>query len=218
MRWFALFLALLAPAAYAAEAPLELPASEVEEFVIEDVSKLPAPPAAPTTTQDGKTTEMPDHAAEHNAVALQVLNKVTGNISKFTAIKGRPERAGRIEIIAHRCWQASPEDRPENAALLEVRELKAGEAPATIFEGWMFSSSPGLSALEHPFYDITVLACESYTEQPDGTFTPKEDPKTEAKTDAKVATPEAKKPAPTAAPGTPEKNPNHILKLPTSGR
>ncbi|KCZ83625.1 hypothetical protein HAD_13524 [Hyphomonas adhaerens MHS-3] len=28
-----------------------------------------------------------------------------------------------------------------------------------LFSGWMFASSPGLSALEHPVYDIWVIRC-----------------------------------------------------------
>lgn len=67
---------------------------------------------------------------------------------------------GTLEIIARRCWKAPPEERPENAALLEIREIKAGEGPQRIFLGWMFSSSPGLSGLEHPVYDINILSCE----------------------------------------------------------
>jgi len=28
-----------------------------------------------------------------------------------------------------------------------------------VFSGWMFASSPGLSALEHPVYDVWVIEC-----------------------------------------------------------
>jgi hypothetical protein len=29
-----------------------------------------------------------------------------------------------------------------------------------VFSGWMFSSSPAVSAMEHPVYDITLLSCK----------------------------------------------------------
>ena len=29
-----------------------------------------------------------------------------------------------------------------------------------MFKGWMFSSDPALSSMEHPVYDIWVLACK----------------------------------------------------------
>jgi hypothetical protein len=31
----------------------------------------------------------------------------------------------------------------------------------TRFSGWMFASSPALSAMEHPVYDLWVLDCEN---------------------------------------------------------
>ncbi|MBU3655480.1 MAG: DUF2155 domain-containing protein, partial [Alphaproteobacteria bacterium] len=31
----------------------------------------------------------------------------------------------------------------------------------TLFSGWMFASSPAVSALEHPVYDIVVLDCKN---------------------------------------------------------
>ena len=98
---------------------------------------------------------------EYNKVVLQGLNKVTGRSSKLEGPLGTVMRFGTLEVIARRCWKAPPDERPENAALLEIRELKAEEAPQKIFLGWMFSSSPGLSGLEHPVYDVNVLSCES---------------------------------------------------------
>src|SRR5581483_9802858 len=62
-----------------------------------------------------------------NTVVLQGLNKVTGHISKLEGPLGAALRFGNLEIISRRCWKSSPEDRPENAVLMEIRELHAGE-------------------------------------------------------------------------------------------
>ena len=97
--------------------------------------------------------------ADFNTVILRGLNKVTARAQTIEATIGSVVRFGTIEIVAHRCWKSAPEERPENAALLEISEVKQGEPPARIFMGWMFSSSPALSALEHPFYDVTVVRC-----------------------------------------------------------
>ena len=37
--------------------------------------------------------------------------------------------------------------------------FKASHSPR-IFAGWMFASSPALSALEHPVYDVWVIDCQ----------------------------------------------------------
>jgi hypothetical protein len=108
-----------------------------------------------------ETNPADEGTKEYNMVVLQGLNKVTGHVSKFEGPLGTVMNFGTLEIIARRCWKASPEERPENAALLEIREVKAEEGAQKIFLGWMFSSSPGLSGLEHPVYDVTVLSCEA---------------------------------------------------------
>lgn len=100
-------------------------------------------------------------APESNAVILQGLNKVTGRTSKLQGPLGTVMNFGTLEIIVRRCWKASPEERPENAALIEIREMKSGEEQHQIFLGWMFSSSPGLSGLEHPVYDVNLISCET---------------------------------------------------------
>ena len=101
----------------------------------------------------------PDPLASLNGIKLQVLDKVTARISVLEGPLGGVQNFGNLEIIARVCWKSPPTAQPENAALLDIYESKAGASPKRIFTGWMFSSSPALSALEHPVYDITVLEC-----------------------------------------------------------
>jgi hypothetical protein len=117
------------------------------------------PPAVPVKPQTVPAAP-PVGNTDYDKVVLQGLNKVTARAVTIEAPLGSVQRFGTIEIVAHRCWKAAPEERPENAALLEISEIKQGETPKQIFLGWMFSSSPGLSSLEHPFYDVTVVRCE----------------------------------------------------------
>jgi hypothetical protein len=121
---------------------------------------LPSLAAAPEPKKPPEEEKPP----EYNTIVLQGLNKVTGHISRLEGPLGTVLRFDNLEVIARRCWKSSPEERPENAALLEISELKTGEAQTRIFLGWMFSSSPGLSGLEHAVYDVTVLACEERSE------------------------------------------------------
>ncbi|MQA65832.1 MAG: DUF2155 domain-containing protein [Alphaproteobacteria bacterium] len=96
---------------------------------------------------------------EGSAALLQGLDKVTARISSVMAPIGKPVRFGTLEITIQRCVKHPPEEPPESAALLEIREVRPGEPPVAIFRGWMFASSPALSALEHPVYDIWVKDC-----------------------------------------------------------
>ncbi|MGE3714734.1 MAG: DUF2155 domain-containing protein [Alphaproteobacteria bacterium] len=106
-----------------------------------------------------------DSDPQYEAVVLRGLNKVTAKTSTLETPVGTTVRFGTLDISVHRCWRSDPDAQPENAALLEVLELKPGEAPEQIFLGWMFASSPGLSSIEHPVYDITVISCETMKEE-----------------------------------------------------
>lgn len=90
---------------------------------------------------------------------LQGLDKITARVSQFEAPVDKAVRFGDLSIVVRDCERNTPEERPENAAFLQIYELRRGEQQTRIFSGWMFSSSPALSALEHPIYDINVLEC-----------------------------------------------------------
>lgn len=92
---------------------------------------------------------------------LQGLDKTSARVSKFEAALNTPVRFGDLSIVVRDCEKNPPDQRPENAAFLEITELRTGEPPKLIFTGWMFSSSPALSALENPIYDVNVLDCEA---------------------------------------------------------
>jgi hypothetical protein len=99
--------------------------------------------------------------ADGLVAVLQALDKVTARISDLRAPLDQTVKFGTLEITARACHKAPPEEPPENAAFLEIRELRRDEPPRVLFSGWMFSSSPGLSTLEHPVYDVWVVDCLS---------------------------------------------------------
>ena len=90
---------------------------------------------------------------------MQGLDKITARVSQFDAPVGVTVRFGNLSIIVRDCRRSPPEERPENAAFVEIYEARPGEDKERLFSGWMFSSSPALSALEHAVYDVNLLAC-----------------------------------------------------------
>ena len=94
-----------------------------------------------------------------DTAVLQGLDKVTGRIQKIEAPVGATIHFGTLEIIARTCRKRPPEEQPEAASFLDIWEIKPNEPATSLFRGWMFASSPALSALEHPVYDIWVLDC-----------------------------------------------------------
>lgn len=98
---------------------------------------------------------------EKGVAVLQGLDKVTARISRLRAPLDQPVTFGSLEIVARTCKKSPPEEAPEAAAFLEVRDVKPNVPAKNVFTGWMFASSPGVSAMEHPVYDIWVVDCAS---------------------------------------------------------
>ena len=92
-------------------------------------------------------------------VIMQGLDKVTARVSTVPAPLGTEVRFGTLAITVRGCDRTPPEEPPESAVFLEIQEVRPNETPTPLFTGWMFSSSPALSALEHPVYDVWVLEC-----------------------------------------------------------
>ncbi len=91
---------------------------------------------------------------------LEALDKVTGRISVVEVATGEPIAFGTLGITVESCFRRPPELAPDSAALVNVSESREETAlPRSLFRGWMFASSPGLSGLEHPVYDVIVLDC-----------------------------------------------------------
>jgi hypothetical protein len=100
---------------------------------------------------------------------LRTLDKVTARVSTIEVPVGSSTELGALEVTVRACDKRPPEETPESAAFLEIIETKAGEPAQTIFSGWMFASSPSLSALEHPIYDIWVVDCVKSATSDSGT-------------------------------------------------
>jgi hypothetical protein len=104
-----------------------------------------------------------------NSVVLGGLDKVTGRVQTLEARVGQPITFGTLQIVARTCLSHPPEEPPESSAFLEISPLAAknpgkegvGKEGAALFSGWMFASSPAISAMDHPIYDVWVLRCEN---------------------------------------------------------
>ena len=103
----------------------------------------------------------PAQAIQMNEAVLQGLDKITARISTIKVGVGETVNFGSLQITVSACDKHPPEETPESAAFIQVVEQKPGEQPVTRFSGWMFASSPALSAMEHPVYDLWVLDCDT---------------------------------------------------------
>ncbi|MEM6812276.1 MAG: DUF2155 domain-containing protein [Pseudomonadota bacterium] len=97
---------------------------------------------------------------DYPQIRLQALDKSTARTQTLEANVGDTIRYGSLFIKIQACRQSDPLDKPENAAFLQIWEIPIGKTKSEwIFSGWMFSSSPAVSAMDHAVYDIWVLEC-----------------------------------------------------------
>ncbi len=123
---------------------------------------LAAPAFANLAFAQAPTIDESKDIATNNAV-LRALDKVAARVQTFNVPVGQPVTFGRLEILVKSCFTRPPEETPENTALLFITKLNAKGQKTTVFDGWMFGSSPGLSAMDDPVYDIWVIECENKT-------------------------------------------------------
>ncbi len=94
---------------------------------------------------------------------LKSIDKITARTLTFDVKTGSTIKFGSIYIKLQACRAAPDIEEPESAAFMQVWEVENegtdAEKANWIFSGWMFASSPGLSAMDHPIYDVWVLEC-----------------------------------------------------------
>lgn len=104
--------------------------------------------------------------SRHSYVTLQALEKPTARTSTFSAPIGKTVKYGPLYIRPQSCSEPPATERPESAAFLQVWEiLPNSEESEWVFSGWMFASSPGLSSMDHPVFDVWVLDCHDGEEK-----------------------------------------------------
>jgi hypothetical protein len=99
---------------------------------------------------------------------LQGLDKITARVKEIDAPVGQTVHFGTLLITVRDCEKAPPEDRPEDAAFVQIDEARPGEENLRRFSGWMFAQSPALSSLEHPVYDVILLDCKGVASKASG--------------------------------------------------
>jgi len=105
---------------------------------------------------------------------LQILDKTTAK-TEIVEVKIKDfVNFGHIKIKAIKCWQAPLDQKPDSRILVEVYERNSSftfgaksdvsfqdrNKEEKIFSGWLIASSPSISSLEHPVYDIVAISCK----------------------------------------------------------
>ena len=91
-----------------------------------------------------------------NVAEIRAIDRVTGRSYKLNIPLNNEVIFSNLILNIKYCYKNPIDKEIENYAYIIVKDKKMNEL---IFQGWMFSSSPSLSSLEHPINDIWLLNC-----------------------------------------------------------
>jgi hypothetical protein len=102
----------------------------------------------------GQTTTI----AQAPGGVVRWLDKVSGDLADIDLARGQSVVKGRLTIQLDECRYPYADPASNAYAHLTVID-SLSDAP--VFSGWMIASSPALSAMDHPRYDVWILRCDT---------------------------------------------------------
>ena len=88
---------------------------------------------------------------------LRLLDKLTSAVTDMDLSNGQSQTVGRLTVILDSCRYPTGNQTAEAEAQLTIVD---SSSTTPVFTGWMIASSPALSALDHPRYDVWVMRCD----------------------------------------------------------
>jgi hypothetical protein len=132
------------------------------------------PQPTDTSPQPGDEVipEPPSQKIANKGALFSGLDKITGRIINFDAAIGETVQFGALQVTPRVCYTRPATETSNTDAFIEVDEVTLQGEVKRIFSGWVFASSPGLHAVEHPIYDVWLTDCKN----PVGAAAPPVDP------------------------------------------
>lgn len=114
---------------------------------------------------------------DYPIIKLRALDKITARAMNIEAKVGSTVKFGDVFIKVQACRKPPPIEKDEAAGFLQIYQTDGTQPEATttpenktqsswIFSGWMYASSPALSAMDHPVYDVWVVDCAGRDPEP----------------------------------------------------
>ncbi len=113
--------------------------------------------AFPASAQEGDPDPQPGpEFTASDGAELRFLDKLTSETGDVELSVGQAAKFGRLVVQLDNCRYPTGNPASDAEAHLTILEETT---EAELFTGWMLASSPALSALDHPRYDVWVLNC-----------------------------------------------------------
>ena len=91
---------------------------------------------------------------------FKLLDKISNKLAEKSIKVNESGSIGTLIIKVYSCFTEPPNEIPENYVLIDVKDNFQDEEES-IYKGWMISSLPDVTTLEHPIYDLWLLGCSN---------------------------------------------------------
>ena len=97
---------------------------------------------------------------EKKYASFKLLNKSSNKVSTKDILVGSKISWETLNIEVLYCGSTPPTEIPEDYVLIDVYDTINNEN-INIYKGWMISSSPDVTPLENPIYDLWLVDCSN---------------------------------------------------------
>ena len=97
---------------------------------------------------------------EKKYASFKLLNKTTNKVSTKDILVSSKISWETLNIEVLYCGSSPPTEIPEDYVLIDVYDTINNEN-TNIYKGWMISSSPDVTPLENPIYDLWLVDCSN---------------------------------------------------------
>ena len=97
---------------------------------------------------------------EKKYASFKLLNKTTNKVSTKNILVSSKISWETLNIEVLYCGSTPPTEIPEDYVLIDVYDTINNEN-TNIYKGWMISSSPDVTPLENPIYDLWLVDCSN---------------------------------------------------------
>ncbi len=97
---------------------------------------------------------------EKKYASFKLLNKTTNKVSTKDILVSSKIAWETLNIEVLYCGTTPPTEIPEDYVLIDVYDTINNES-INIYKGWMISSSPDVTPLENPIYDLWLVGCSN---------------------------------------------------------
>ena len=112
--------------------------------------------ALPAAAQEEPAEAAGPEFTDAQGAELRFLDKLTSETGDVELGVGQAAKFGRLVVQLDNCRYPTGNPASDAEAHLTILEETTN---TQLFAGWMLASSPALSALDHPRYDVWVLNC-----------------------------------------------------------